>query len=188
MGLVCETETSVKSGDVSDTLENFGNCDYAKYDWLVCCLLVAMEKMKTGRDSAEDCSPLYLHDIMAPFKESTCPTLGGKPRVFIIIAPAGRSIDETGDMHVEFEDDKWTLREGYVPKDCLLLVFHYPAPEDKRSSFATSLLDNLQQQGGRLNDVEELLFMAYDQLIDSLPWSSVWSKNTLSKAIEVRGS
>ena len=142
-----------------------------------------MEKMKTGRDSAEDCSPLYLHDIMAPFKESTCPTLSGKPRVFIIIAPAGRSIDETGDMKVEYEDDQWTLRKGYVPEDCLLLVFHYPAPEDKRSSFATSLLDNLQQ--GKKFNVEELLLVAYDELTASPPWSSAWSKNTLSKAIEV---
>ena len=86
-----QTYNDVTTPKMWEILQELSKRDHTQFDSFVCCLL---SHGNAGRIYGSDSTDIVLNEIYNLFDAKNCPTLGGKPKIFIVQACRGTEIDK----------------------------------------------------------------------------------------------
>ncbi|KAH9518588.1 Caspase-7 [Bulinus truncatus] len=124
IGFTVETYDNLKSFEMKDQLQNAASIDHTNSSCFVCVILSHGEE---GYVFAHD-DRVALDELVSPFKGDKCPSLVGKPKIFLIQACRDPEIDyECADSAgMEPESDPGQMRRIPTEADFLIALSVVP--------------------------------------------------------------
>ncbi|XP_048259387.1 alpha-actinin-4-like [Haliotis rufescens] len=80
---------NLNKSDMKKTLQICAEKDHSRHDAFVCFIL--SQGSKEGI-AASDGQVVNINDLAAPFKASRCPSMAGKPKIFLVDSPRGSGV------------------------------------------------------------------------------------------------
>lgn len=118
------------NNQMQSACEEFASKDHSKYDAFVC---IIMSHGNKDRIEGVNGKCMALEDLMSDFKSGGCPSLSGKPKVFIIQACRGSLRDEpvlsnSVDSTVASHGTDSTISRSISPQESDFLLAFATAP------------------------------------------------------------
>ena len=132
LGFVVEVFNDQQHFEMLQKAEKFAKLDHSNYDSFICIIMSHGGEKDTIKGVKG--RKIYIEDITSEFKPSNCPTLAGKPKVFIVQACRGPSEDQNlQPIHLTAADGD---KSGLV-KDSTLPRSVTPEESDFLYAFST---------------------------------------------------
>ena len=176
LNYITQAYNDITTSKMKNILQDLSKQDHTKFDSFVCCLL---SHGNSGRIFGADSTEIELKDIYNLFDTENCPTLKGKPKIFIVQACRGTDID-TGSKKLYEDSDVFEpmqfdvpqpqpIEEHELPRFCDFLIAYgtvegYVAwrHPDHGSWFIDILCNKLRELFDRFNIVQILTFVNSD--------------------------
>ncbi|XP_068758730.1 caspase-3-like [Montipora capricornis] len=118
----CRVENNLTRSKMWDVLKDTSEKDFSKYDCFVCVIL--SHGSEAGIHGTDD-EVINLEAITASFRRDECPSLEGKPKIFMIQACRGHRRDQ---VSVESDSEPVMYSNPSLPADADFLICFSSAP------------------------------------------------------------
>lgn len=122
LNFTCRVRNNLTRSEMLDVLKDTSEKDFSRFDCFVCVIL--SHGSKAGIHGTDD-EVINLEAITASFRRDECPTLEGKPKIFMIQACRGNQRDQ---VSVESDSEPVMYSNPSLPADADFLICLSSAP------------------------------------------------------------
>ena len=152
-----KVEHNQSGSQMLELLRNTAEKDFSRYDCFVCVIL--SHGTKDGIYGTDE-KVIKIEAITSPFRRNECPSLEGKPKIFLIQACRGPGQDR---VPVESDSDPIPLSSSSLPADADFLICFASAPghesyrQDHGSIFILSFFEVFKKYAEREHLMDMML-------------------------------